>query len=90
MKKSELVEAIATDADVSKGKAEKALHSVLSNISNALADGQRVSFVGFGSFSVVDRPARDGRNPKTGEVIKIPAKKVVKFNAGASLKSRVN
>ncbi|RZJ27337.1 MAG: HU family DNA-binding protein [Chryseobacterium sp.] len=85
MNKSELIDAIAADAGISKGAAKAALESFLSNVGNTLKTGGRVSLVGFGSWSVSDRAAREGRNPQTGKTISIAAKKVVKFKAGAEL-----
>ncbi len=90
MNKSELIDAMAEDAGVSKAAAKKALESFLGNVTGTLKSGGRVSLVGFGSWSVSDRAAREGRNPQTGATIKIAAKKVVKFKAGAELSSSVN
>ncbi len=90
MNKTDLVEGMAEDAGISKAAAKKALDSVLINIEGALQKGQRVSLVGFGSWSVTRRAARDGRNPQTGKTIKIKAKNVVKFKAGSDLGSAVN
>ena len=85
MNKTQLIDAMASDAGVSKAAAKKALESFLGNVSGALKGGNRVSLVGFGSWSVTRRAARDGRNPQTGATIKIAAKNVVKFKAGAEL-----
>ncbi len=85
MNKAQLIDAIAADAKLSKADAKKALNAVINATSNALKKGDRVALVGFGSFSVSKRNARTGRNPQTGKEIKIPAKKVVKFKAGADL-----
>ncbi len=90
MNKSELIDAMAADAGISKGAAKLALESFLSNVTNTLKDGGRVSLVGFGSWSVSARAARDGRNPQTGKAIKIAAKNVVKFKGGAELDNSVN
>ena len=90
MNKTELIDAIAADAEISKVAAKKALESFLSNVEKTLKKGGKVSLVGFGSWSVTDRPAREGRNPQTGKTIKIAAKKVVKFKAGAELSDAVN
>jgi DNA-binding protein HU-beta len=90
MNKTELIDAMASDAGVSKAAAKKALESFLGNVSGSLKGGNRVSLVGFGSWSVTRRAARDGRNPQTGATIKIAAKNVVKFKAGADLSSSVN
>ncbi|NND24949.1 MAG: HU family DNA-binding protein, partial [Flavobacteriaceae bacterium] len=75
---------------ITKAAAKKALDSMLIDIEGALQKGKRVSLVGFGSFSVSRRAARDGRNPQTGKTIKIKAKNVVKFKAGSDLSGAVN
>ena len=90
MYKSDLIEAMATNAGISKAAAGKALDAMMKSITGELMTGGRVSLVGFGSFSVSARAARDGRNPQTGATIKIPARKVVKFKAGSELKDSVN
>ena len=90
MNKSDLIEAMATNAGVSKAAAGKALDAMMKSITGELMTGGRVSLVGFGSFSVSSRAARDGRNPQTGATIKIPARKVIKFKAGSELKEAVN
>lgn len=90
MNKSDLVEAMASNAGVSKAAAGKALDAMMKSITGELMTGGRVSLVGFGSFSVSQRAARDGRNPQTGATIKIPARKVIKFKAGSELKEAVN
>ena len=90
MNKSELVDAMAADAGISKAAAKKALDSMMNNVEKSLKKGGRVSLVGFGSWSVSKRAARDGRNPQTGKSIRIPAKNVVKFKPGAELKNSVN
>jgi DNA-binding protein HU-beta len=90
MNKSELVDAIATESKLSKADSEKALEAFVNQTTKALKSGQRVALVGFGSFSVAKRAARNGRNPQTGKTIKIAAKKVAKFKAGADLASKVN
>jgi len=90
MNKSELVDAMAADAGISKASAKKALDSMMGNVEKTLKGGGRVSLVGFGSWSVTRRAARDGRNPQTGATIKIAAKNVVKFKPGAELKNSVN
>lgn len=90
MNKSELIDAMAADAGISKGAAKKALESFISNVGGALNSGKRVSLVGFGSWSVSNRAAREGRNPQTGKTIKIAAKNVVKFKPGAELDNSVN
>ena len=90
MNKSDLIDAMAGDAGVTKAAAKKALESFLGNVEGTLAKGGRVSLVGFGSWSVANRAARDGRNPQTGKTIKIAAKNVVKFKAGSELEGSVN
>ena len=90
MNKSELVEAIADEADIPKSAAERALNSFISNVSGALTSGGSVVLVGFGTFSVKERGARTGRNPKTGEAIDIAAAKVPHFKPGKALKEAVN
>ncbi|WP_305778362.1 HU family DNA-binding protein [Kordia sp. SMS9] len=90
MNKTELIDAMAADAGISKAAAKKSLESFLGNVEGALKDGKRVSLVGFGSWSVSERAAREGRNPQTGKTIQIAAKKVVKFKAGSDLGKAVN
>ncbi|MAN59002.1 MAG: DNA-binding protein [Flavobacteriaceae bacterium] len=90
MNKSDLIDAMAEDAGITKAAAKKALESFLDNVEKSLKKGNRVSLVGFGSFSVSKRAAREGRNPQTGKTIKIAAKNVVKFKAGSELQSAVN
>ena len=90
MNKSDLIDAMAGDAGVTKAAAKKALESFLENVQGSLKKGNRVSLVGFGSWSVSKRAAREGRNPQTGKTIKIAAKKVVKFKAGSDLQISVN
>jgi DNA-binding protein HU-beta len=90
MNKKELIESIAGAADISKAAAEKALNGTLAAIAESLNQGNKVTLVGFGTFSVSKRDARQGRNPQTGKAIKIPAKKVVKFKAGSKLSEAIN
>jgi DNA-binding protein HU-beta len=90
MNKGELVSAIAEKADLTKDQAESALSATLSAIEGALKDEDSVSLVGFGTFSVNHRPAREGRNPRTNETIQIAAKNVVKFKPGKKLSESVN
>ena len=85
MNKAELIDAIASGSGLTKADSKKALDAFISATTGALKTGDRVALVGFGSFSVSEREARQGRNPQTGKVITIPAKKVVKFKAGAEL-----
>ena len=89
MNKSDLVAKIAQDAKVSQATAAKALASMIEGVGEALAKGDAVTLVGFGTFSVSERAARTGRNPQTGEAIQIAAKNVVKFKAGKGLKEAV-
>jgi DNA-binding protein HU-beta len=89
MNKAELIEKIAGDADISKKQAAGALDSFTEAIAKTLKKGEKVTLVGFGTFSVSKRAARTGRNPQTGAKIKIKAKKVAKFKAGAVLASKV-
>lgn len=90
MNKTELVDAIAADCDISKASAQRALDSVLDNIINTVIKGDSVQLVGFGSFGAGERAARTGRNPRTGEEITIPAAKTVKFSAGKAFKDALN
>ena len=90
MNKSELIDAIASSADISKAAAGKALDAVIESVTDALKKGDDVVLVGFGTFSVKARAARDGRNPQTGDTIKIAAAKVPGFKAGKGLKDAVN
>lgn len=90
MNKGELVSSIASKSGLSKDQAESALSGVLESIEGALKSGDNVSLVGFGTFSVNNRPAREGRNPRTNETIQIAAKNVVKFKPGKKLSESVN
>ncbi len=90
MNKSELIDAIASGADISKAAAGRALDSMIDGITETMRKGDQVSLVGFGTFSVKDRAARTGRNPQTGEAIQIKAAKVPSFKAGKALKDAVN
>ncbi len=90
MNKTELIDAMAADAGITKAAAKKSLESFLGNVEKSLKKGNRVSLVGFGSWSVSRRNAREGRNPSTGKTIRIGAKNVVKFKAGSDLSSSVN
>ena len=90
MKKVELVEAIAKKVGITKAEAGRALDSTFEVIAEALEKGDRVPLVGFGTFGTSKRGARTARNPRTGETIKIPARKAVTFKAGTALKNRVN
>lgn len=90
MNKSDLIDAIADSTGLTKADAGRALDATTKNIAKALKKGQSVSLVGFGTFSVKKRAARLGRNPRTGETIKIKASKTPGFKAGKALKDAVN
>ncbi|MCK6405283.1 MAG: HU family DNA-binding protein [Rhodocyclaceae bacterium] len=89
MNKSELIDAMAAGADISKAAAGRALDAAVAAITTAVSKGDSVTLVGFGSFKSAKRAARTGKNPKTGAAIKIPATTVPKFSAGASFKAAV-
>ena len=89
MTKAELVAKIASENGLTKSQAEKAVDGFVSAVSGALASGDKITLVGFGTFSVGTRSQREDRNPRTGEKIKIPASKVVKFKAGKTLSEKV-
>jgi len=88
--KADLIEAIAQSADLSKAAAGRALEAVIASIKDSLKNGEQVSLVGFGTFYVGERAARNGRNPLTGAEIKIKAARIPKFRAGKGLKDTVN
>lgn len=90
MNKTELVAAIAEKTELSKKDAEKAVKAFTDVVADELKKGEKVQLVGFGTFEVAERPAREGRNPKTGESMKIAASKAPKFKAGKALKDTVN
>ncbi len=90
MKKVELVEAVAEEAGLTKADATKAIDAMLKTITNALANGDKIPLVGFGTFAVSKREAREGRNPRTGETVQIAARNAVTFKAGSALKDAVN
>ena len=90
MNKTELIAAVAEKAELSKKDADKAVAAVFAAIEDALKAGDKVQLIGFGTFEVKERAAREGRNPSTGETIKIAASKVPSFKAGAALKKSVN
>ena len=90
MNKSDLIDAMASKADISKSAAGEALDAVLESITATLKKGDSLTLVGFGTFSVSERSARTGRNPRTGEAIKIAASKNAKFKAGKALKDALN
>ena len=90
MNKDDLISKVASSIGVSKSEAAKSVDAVFSSITNSLKGGNEVRLVGFGTFLITNRAATTGRNPRTGESIEIPAKKVPKFRAGKSLKETVN
>ncbi|MDZ7813189.1 HU family DNA-binding protein [Ideonella sp.] len=90
MNKSELIEHIAQKSDISKAAAARALEAIIGGVKTTLKKGGSVSIVGFGTFAVTKRAARSGRNPKTGETIKIKSAKVPKFRPGKGLKDALN
>lgn len=89
MNKTELVNAIAEQANLTKVQAKAALDATIASISKALAEGDKVALIGFGTFGVTEKGARTGINPRTKETINIAARKVVKFKAGAELNEKV-
>lgn len=90
MNKTELVAAIAEKTELTKKEAEKALKAFTDVIAEELAKGEKIQLVGFGTFEVSERAAREGRNPMTGETIQIAASKTPKFKAGKALKDQIN
>lgn len=90
MKKAELVDAVAADTGLTKADSARAVDATFAAISGALAKGDRVPIIGFGTFSVSKREAREGRNPRTGETVTIAARNAVSFKAGTALKDAVN
>ena len=90
MNKSELIDAVANQADLNKAQAASAVDGVIAAVTEALKSGDQVTIVGFGTFLVRQREARSGRNPRTGESIQIAASKVPAFKAGKALKDAVN
>ncbi len=89
MNRSDLIASMAASAGISKAAAERALNAFVDGVAGALKGGDKVSLVGFGTFSVSNRAARTGRNPRTGAVIQIPASKVPKFKPGKGLKDAI-
>ncbi len=89
MNKNDLIESIANSAQITKVAAERGLNGLLGTLANAMQEGERITLVGFGSFSVVDRAPRVGRNPKTGQKVPIPQRRVVKFRPGKELSTKV-
>jgi len=90
MNKADLVNEIASKTGLTKNKANEVIDSLVGSIQNALSTGDRVTLVGFGTFETVTRKARKGRNPKNGQEIDIPSKKVARFKAGSNLSNVVN
>ncbi|GAA3951834.1 MULTISPECIES: HU family DNA-binding protein [Allohahella] len=90
MNKSELIDAVAESADLSKAAAGRALDAILDSVTDTLAKGDQVTLIGFGTFAVKERSARTGRNPQTGKAIDIAASKVPSFKPGKALKDAVN
>ncbi len=89
MNKGELIEAVANDANITKAQAQAAMDAFVSNVQKALKSGDKVTLVGFGTFSSSTRAARMGRNPQTGQPIQIPQRRVAKFSAGKALKAAI-
>lgn len=89
MNKAELIDSIAADSKLTKADAKRALDAFISATAKALKKGESLVLIGFGTFKVVQRAARNGRNPQTGKAIKIKAKKVVKFKAGTDLSKKI-
>lgn len=89
MTKAELVAKIANDTGITRSQTEKAVDAFVSAVSMALESGDKITLVGFGTFSVAERAEREGRNPRSGEKIKVPASKVVKFKAGKTLSEKI-
>ena len=89
MNKGELIEAIANDASITKAQAQEALDAFVSNVQSSLKSDEKVILTGFGTFSASTRGERTGRNPQTGEPIRIPARRVAKFSAGKTLKDAI-
>lgn len=90
MNKADLVDRIAAGSEISKAQAANAIDTAMQSITGALKRGDRVALIGFGTFSVAQRKARNGRNPQTGATIKIAARRVAKFTPGAELRKAVN
>jgi len=90
MNKTEFVDAFAAKTGFTKADSKKAVDAFLETVTDALKDGDKVSFIGFGTFESVNKPAREARNPRTGETMKVKASNQPKFKAGAGLKEAVN
>ncbi len=89
MNKTQLIDAIATEAGLTKSDAKKAIDAFIKTTSAQLKDGEKIALVGFGTFSIAERSARVGRNPKTGEKIEVEKKRVIRFKAGSDLTNDV-
>jgi DNA-binding protein HU-beta len=89
MNKTQLIDAVAAEAGLTKTDAKKALDAFIKTTGEQLKDGEKIALVGFGTFSILERPARVGRNPKTGEKIEVEKKRIVKFKAGIDLTNDV-
>ena len=90
MNKADIISKIVEATNLKRAEADEAITSFLDSIKEGLKNGEKITIIGFGSFSVVERKARMGRNPQTGQEIEIPAKKTVKFNPAVKLKEEVN
>lgn len=90
MNKTDLIEVVSKEANLKKKDAEVAVNAVLAAFESALVSGDKIQLIGFGTFDVKEKPAREGRNPSTGEAITIPASKQVRFTAGKTLKNKIN
>ena len=90
MNKSELIETVATAAGLTKADGERAVNALIETVQDTVRGGDKVTIPGFGSFSITERKARTGRNPRTGEAVKIAASKAPKFSAGSGFKAAVN
>ena len=90
MNKNDLVTKVATVSGLTKADAERAIEATITSITDSLRDGEEVRLIGFGTFAITNRPATEGRNPRTGEPLKIPATRLPKFRAGKQLKDAVS
>ena len=90
MNKVELISAMAEESGISKKDTEKVLNAFVNTVTKAMKSGDKIQLIGFGTFEVTERPAREGRNPQTGKTVKIAASKAPKFKAGKALKDSLN
>ena len=90
MNKASMIDKIAEDAGITKTAASKAIESMIEGVANSLNGGERVTLVGFGTFTAAERKARTGRNPHTGATLQIPAKRIVRFRASKELEEKMN